>query len=67
MADGINPLKLLLLSFNLVRFGNEAKSSLSSVPVRFASDRYIPEIVWSRPQTILVQLQRHLILERDHE
>ena len=67
IADGIDPLRLLLLRLKTVRFGNKAKSSPSSIPARFASNRFTPEIVWSRPQRMLVQLQRFLILARDHE
>ncbi|KAF8037315.1 hypothetical protein BT93_B0276 [Corymbia citriodora subsp. variegata] len=67
IEDGIRPLRLLSLTLKCVRFGNEAKSSASSVPLRFEPGRLISEIDPPLLQAMAVQLQRWVMLVRDHE
>ena len=64
IADGIDPLRLLMLRLKLVRLGNELKSNWASVPSRLAWERLISETVPVVPQTMPVQLQRFLVLLR---
>ncbi|KAF8041648.1 hypothetical protein BT93_A0290 [Corymbia citriodora subsp. variegata] len=65
--DGIEPVRLLLLALKQVRFGNEAKSSALSVPLRLEPGRLISETDPPLLQATPGQLQRWVMLVSDHD
>lgn len=67
MPPGIAPRRLLPLRLKLVRFGNELKTSLSKVPSRFASDKWIWETEPASLQRMPVHEQRFVMLLWDHD
>ncbi|KAF7848261.1 hypothetical protein BT93_L2153 [Corymbia citriodora subsp. variegata] len=67
IEDGIGPSRLLSMTLKQVRFGNEAKSSPSSVPLRLEPGRLISETDPPSLQATPVQLQRWVMLVSDHE
>jgi len=67
IEDGIGPSRLLWLTLKQVRFGNKAKSRASSVPLRREPGRLISETDSPLLQAMPVQLQRWVMLVRDHE
>lgn len=68
MADGILPSKLLLLRLNSVMLRKGVKLNRFNVPFSSKPERSIRETSpMDLSQTMEVQLQRLLMLERDHE
>ncbi|KAM1466583.1 hypothetical protein ACFX2I_031766 [Malus domestica] len=67
MACGIGPWKLLPLRLKWVRFGNKGKPKRGSDPKMCILERSILETVLVLEQEMAVQLQRLLMLVRDHE
>ena len=68
MAEGIGPLRVLLLRLNTVRLTNEVKLNWVSVPVTLKLARSIlVAVLVVLSQTMAVQLQRFWRLVEDHE